>query len=749
MLKEDLLRTGIAFDASALSDNLDGAVKPKSYFIFSFDQQPLAELGEAAVRRPPEEIALTGGPWELRRTIVSVRVNPESPYRVEGRSLMLEGSAIADVEFPPMPAYYRHTLANGKTVMETAPTIQWGYLIYLTVLRLCQYFGAKEECRFCDINHNWRQHKQAGRPYTGVKPVEDVLEALAIIAEHDDGASHAYTLTGGSVTSKVDGLEEADFYGRYAQAIEERFPGRWIGKVVAQALPRADVQRYKDYGISIYHPNYEVWDARLFSIICPGKERYVGRSEWHRRILDAAEVFGPRHVIPNFVAGVEMAKPFGFGSVDDAIASTVEGLDFFMSHGITPRFTTWCPEPTTPLGRDNPDGAPLEYHVRLLEAYRAAIERHGLQPPPGYGKPGAGNAVFSVSSFMDVRPARCRRETAVSVEEARELWLRGDDEELRARASEVRARWHDPRRATYMIMRIINYTNVCVAQCDYCAFYVLPNQDGGYVLSREDVFAKIDELLEVGGDLVGFNGGFNPKLPLDYYCDLFASVRERYGERVEFYALTVAEFVFLADRAGLSYAEAAARLRDAGVHWVTGGGSEILTEDFRKRHAKWKYTVADYFEAQRAIVESGMKTTATMVIGFDETLDERLEHLQRTRDFQDETGGLFSFLCWTYKPYGTAFGGVEVSAEEYRRWIALSRIFLDNVKHIRTSVLTQNEDAFLALDFGADDFDLPIEDEVTQKAGARIDLDLERLLEIPRALGYEVEYRRAERPALV
>jgi hypothetical protein len=403
VLKEDLLRTGIAFAPSALSDNLEGTVKPKSYFIFSFDQQPLAQLGEAAVRRPPEELGLSGGPWGLRRTIVSVRVNPASPYRVEGGSLMLEGRSIADVAFPPMPAYYRHTLANGKTVMETAPTIQWGYLIYLTVLRLCQYFGAKEECRFCDINHNWRQHRKAGRPYTGIKPVEDVLEALAIIAEHDaGGTSHAYTLTGGSVTSTVDGLEEADFYGRYAQAIEERFPGRWIGKVVAQALPRADVQRYKDYGISIYHPNYEVWDARLFSIVCPGKERYVGRDEWHRRILDAAEVFGPRHVIPNFVAGIELAKPFGFATVDEAIASTVEGLDFFMSHGVAPRFTTWCPEPTTPLGRDNPDGAPLVYHVRLLEAYRQAIERHGLRPPPGYGKAGAGNAVFSVSSFMDV-----------------------------------------------------------------------------------------------------------------------------------------------------------------------------------------------------------------------------------------------------------------------------------------------------------------------------------------------------------
>ena len=339
----------------------------------------------------------------------------------------------------------------------------------------------------------------------------------------------------------------------------------------------------------------------------------------------------------------------------------------------------------------------------------------------------------------------------LDVAEAARLWNEATDDELIERAQAVRAQWHRPDHATYMVMRIVNYTNVCVAQCDYCAFYVLPNQDGGYVLSREDVFAKIDELVEVGGDLVAFNGGFNPKLPLGFYCDLFHSVRERYGERVEFYALTIAEFVFLADRARLSYADAAARLRDAGVHWVTGGGSEILTEDFRKRHAKGKYTVQDYFDAQRAIVESGMRTTATMVIGFDETLDERLEHLQRTRDFQDACladglEGLFSFLCWTYKPYGTAFGGREISGREYRRHIALSRIFLDNVTHVRTSVLTQNEEAFRALDFGADDFDLPIEDEVTQKAGARIDLDLERLLAIPRRLGYSVEYRRAERP---
>lgn len=407
ILKEDLLRTGIAFDRSALTENEAGEVKPKSYFIFSFDHKPLKELGEAALRRPPEEVSLSGGPWNLRRTIVSVRVNPSSPYQIarseDGElELSVDGRRLADVALPPMPEYYRHKLENGKSVMEIAPTIQWGYLIYLTVLRLCQYFGAKEECQFCDINHNWRQHKQAGRPYTGVKPVDEVIEALGIIDQYDtEHTSHAYTLTGGSVTSEVEGLKEAEFYGRYSRAIEEAFPGRWIGKVVAQALPKEQAKIFKEHGIQIYHPNYEVWDSEIFKRVSPGKQRYVGREEWHRRILDARDIFGARYVIPNFVAGVEMAKPYGFDTVDEAIASTAEGLEFFMSRGVTPRFTTWCPEPTTPLGKANPEGAPLEYHVRLLEVYRETLEKHGHRPPPGYGPPGAGNAVFSVSSFMD------------------------------------------------------------------------------------------------------------------------------------------------------------------------------------------------------------------------------------------------------------------------------------------------------------------------------------------------------------
>ncbi len=329
----------------------------------------------------------------------------------------------------------------------------------------------------------------------------------------------------------------------------------------------------------------------------------------------------------------------------------------------------------------------------------------------------------------------------ISTEEARWLWLHASDAEMRLLATAMRGRFHDPRTCTYMVMRIINYTNVCVAQCDYCAFYRLPGHSEGYVLSRESVFAKLDELLDLGGDLAAFNGGFNPHLPLSYYCDLFAAIRERYGDALEFYALTIAEFMYLADHAKLSHAETARRFQQAGVRWITGGGSEILTEDFRARHSKFKYTVAEYFEAQRAIVEAGLKTTATMVIGFDESLDERLEHLERTRQFQDDTGGLASFLCWTYKPYFTQVGGIEITTGEYLRHLALSRIYLDNVPRIRTSVLTRNEEALQGLLYGADDFDLPIEDEVTQMAGATIDLQFDKILNVARGLGFEPQYR--------
>lgn len=404
IFKEDLLTKGISFSEDAL--RVASGFKPKAYFIFSFDLVPIEEMKHRENLRAPEEICLVGGQRDFRRIIVSVRLNPNSPYQVaisdEGEPVLrLEEEEVAGVQFQKTPEYYHRTLGNGKPIADIAPTIEWGYLLYLTVFRICQYFGSQQECQFCDINRNYRQQKKSGRPYTGVKTVEEIIEALEII-NSTDSDSHAYTVTGGSITSKLNDKSEVDFYLQYPEAIEKRFPGRWIGKLVVQALAKEEVRRFRDVGVQIYHPNYEVWDRKLFEIICPGKEDYIGRDAWIQRILDAGDVFGPSQVIPNFVAGIEMARPFGFKTVSEAIESTSEGLNFFMSHGIMPRFTTWCPEPLTVLGKQNPEGAPLEYHVQMLRTWRDTHEKYKLAPPSGYGRPGIGNAVFSVSAFMDV-----------------------------------------------------------------------------------------------------------------------------------------------------------------------------------------------------------------------------------------------------------------------------------------------------------------------------------------------------------
>lgn len=408
VFKEDMLRLGVWFTDAALACAKSYA--EKSYFIFSFDHKPLKHFGEETRFRAPEEIRFSGGEEGLVSTVVSVRLNDDSPYVIDaagaegaggesGCVLKLAGKTIADVAFAPVPPYYGQKTRDGVPLIETAPTIEWGYLLYLTVFRMCQYFGKEEECQFCDINRNFKQQRDHERVYNATKPVDRILEALRIIA--DSGSkSEAYTITGGSITSDLLGESELDFYVKFARAIEREFPNRWIGKMVVQAMPKSDVEKIRDAGIKIYHPNYEIWDKRLFELICPGKSRFIGRDEWIRRILDARDLFEPCSVIPNFVAGIEMSRPHGFATEEEAWASTGEGLDFFMSQGVIPRFTTWCPEPLSELGKSGP--ASLRYHVGLLRLWRDTHQKHRLPAPKGYGRPGLGNAVFSVSSFMDV-----------------------------------------------------------------------------------------------------------------------------------------------------------------------------------------------------------------------------------------------------------------------------------------------------------------------------------------------------------
>lgn len=404
VVKQDVLRQGLSFTAAALAS---ADYKKKDYFIFTFDRAPLKDIPEHT--RVPEEIRIFTtseelGVAPLQPTVISVRLNPESPYLVDADRagvlrLYLSGEAISKAVYPPVPQYYNLEYSFDKPIGEVAPAIEWGYLIYLTVFRNCQYFGKDEECQFCDINHNWRQQKREGRPYTGVKDPAHVVEALEKIAA-SDAVAQAFTITGGSVTGKLGGKDEVEFYLQYVRAIPDRLKERFISKMVIQAWELDDCKKAVDAGVKIYHPNYEVWDGELFKKLCPGKERFIGRETWINRVTASAYVFGAQHVIPNFVGGVEMADGVGFSDEDKAVASTSEGLEFFMSRGIVPRFTTWCPEPFTPLGESAPP--PLTYYLKLLRNYRAIHRKYALPVPPGYGEPGVGKAVFSVSAFMDV-----------------------------------------------------------------------------------------------------------------------------------------------------------------------------------------------------------------------------------------------------------------------------------------------------------------------------------------------------------
>jgi len=404
ILKQDILRVGIRFSKDSL--RVASGYKPKDYFIFSFDLVTMEELEQQDrhLLNAPEEVMLFGGEKDLKPTIINVRLNPSSPYQVivnEGKLvLMADDRNLCEVRFHPIPSYYSSALKSGKKISEIAPVIEWGYLIYLTVYRLCQYWGKDEECQFCDINENYRQQKKAGREYTGVKDFGDILEALEHIYDMDS-QSKAITVTGGSITGQLSGQKEVEFYLNYGREIKKRFKNRWLLKAGVEAFDLPELKELKEKGgYDIYHPNFEVWDPEIFKKICPGKERFIGRDLWINRILGASEVFGPESVIPNFVAGVEMSSPFGFKTIDEAMSSNREAFEFFMSKGIVPRFTTWCIEPLAHL--KNQKQPRLEYYVALLRLWRDIFEKYQLPVPPGYGAPGVGKAVFSVSAFMDV-----------------------------------------------------------------------------------------------------------------------------------------------------------------------------------------------------------------------------------------------------------------------------------------------------------------------------------------------------------
>jgi len=292
-------------------------------------------------------------------------------------------------------------------------------------------------------------------------------------------------------------------------------------------------------------------------------------------------------------------------------------------------------------------------------------------------------------------------------------------------ADRVRARKHPDGIVTYIIDRNVNYTNVCVARCNFCAFYRPVGHGEGYVLSFDEIFRKIDETIEVGGVQLLLQGGHNPDLPIEWYEDLFRAVKQRYPD-FKLHALSPPEIIHLSRLSRVNVAGVIDRLIAAGLDSIPGGGAEILVDRVRKLlNCYGKASSDEWLDVMRHAHRAGLRTTATMMYGTVETLEERLQHLWRLRELQDETGGFTAFITWSYQPEHTERGGDEATGIEYLRTLAIARLVLDNFDNLQASWVTQGgKVGQLSLAFGANDMgSVMIEENVVRAAGASYCMD--------------------------
>ncbi len=303
-------------------------------------------------------------------------------------------------------------------------------------------------------------------------------------------------------------------------------------------------------------------------------------------------------------------------------------------------------------------------------------------------------------------------------------------------ADTVRRRKRPEREVTYVIGRIINYTNVCWVKCTFCAFYRLPGHQEGYVLSREEIFQKIEELVDHGGTEVLFQGGLNPALKIDYYEDTFRAIKERFP--VDIHGLSPAELIYLAKISHLSLRDTLRRLQAAGMGSIPGGGAEILVEEVRQTISPLKDTVEEWLDCMRTAHHVGLPSSATMMFGSVETAEQRVEHFLRLRSLQDETRMFTAFVAWNFQPEGTELNGKRASAFDYLRTMAVARLMLDNFANIQASWLTQGPKvAQIALDYGVSDLGSTIfEERVVSAGGAKFMASREDIERVIRDAGY-------------
>jgi len=326
---------------------------------------------------------------------------------------------------------------------------------------------------------------------------------------------------------------------------------------------------------------------------------------------------------------------------------------------------------------------------------------------------------------------RLDREEALSLYEANLL-------ELGMVADHCRKKFHPDETVTFVIDRNINYTNVCVTYCKFCAFYRPPNvSEGAWFYTNEEIFQKIQELVDIGGTQVLLQGGHHPKITLEYYTDLLREIKKRFNVHIHSFSAPEIEHLSRVSRKPIR--EILVALRSAGLNSVPGGGAEILVDRVKKVISPLKTTSEKWIEIHETIHSLGMRSTATMMFGTVETREERLVHLEKVRDLQEKTSGFTAFIPWSFCPDKTELEGEveEASGEEYLRTLAISRIYLDNISNIPTGWVTEGyKVGQLGLFFGANDFGgILMEEKVIAATGVAYQMAVDQAMSLIRKAG--------------
>lgn len=324
----------------------------------------------------------------------------------------------------------------------------------------------------------------------------------------------------------------------------------------------------------------------------------------------------------------------------------------------------------------------------------------------------------------------------LTIEDAIKLYESNEVEKIGAAANIVMEKWHPEPITTFVIGRNVNYTNFCDTYCKFCAFYRPPGHEEGYILEDDVILEKIQETIDVNGTEILMQGGTHPDLPLSYYTNLLRKIKERFPT-ITMHSFSPAEVWKIVEVSGLSLKEVLVQLKEAGLDSVPGGGAEILDDRTRQRISKIKSSWQEWIECMKMVKEVGMHGTATMVIGFGESYQERALHLQRVRDAQDEADCFLAFIPWTFQPDNTNLKGEKVTPDEYLKNLAIARLFLDNVANFQSSWVTMGpEVGKKSLSYGANDYgSTMMEENVVSAAGATHKVDTNLILRLIREAG--------------